>query len=159
MSYASCRAPRIELALLGCRRLTPRGGYPPMGVPALLGALVDTGLVMRGMSPATNRGNLRSSSQNTSVARSRNRGGPREDNFCRAWFRLGWKLSSGSRYAGGPTLGGALGGLRLKACLRNNSSKTSVLSSRNWTEVRRCSLSRALFAGGFGLPSRDVWER
>lgn len=124
----------MELALLGCLRLAPRGGYPPIpliAVPGLLGARVDVGLVNRGMSPATKRGNLRSSSQKTSVARSRKRGGPREDSFCRAWFRFGWKLSSGSRYGGGPTLGGAFGGLRLKACLRSNSSKTSVLSSRN----------------------------
>jgi hypothetical protein len=59
--------------------------------------MVDMGLPMRGMSPAWKRGYLRSNSQKTSVARSRNRGGPSDDSFCLAWFRFGWKLFSGSR--------------------------------------------------------------
>jgi hypothetical protein len=126
-------------------------GMPFTGVCDRLDARTEVGLPTRGISPSTNLGYRLSNSQNTSVARSRKRGGPREESFCRAWLRFGWKVCSGSKNSGG---GGALFVLLAKACRRINSSKTSVLSSKNWTPDNRCSLSFALFGGWLIFPSR-----
>ncbi len=74
----------MELASEGLRiRLGPR--EPSTGVPMRLGGpRIEAGIPIRLMSPPVNRGNLRSSSYKTSVARSRNRAGGRVASFCLA---------------------------------------------------------------------------
>ena len=67
--------PRIDPASEGCLM---RGGRCWPGYPGPL--RMDMPLLPRGISPPTNRGNLLSSSWNTSAARSLKRGGPKDDN-------------------------------------------------------------------------------
>lgn len=72
----------MELASDGrLMRLWPLGGKPgPLtGVPVRPPLRLDMALFPRGISPPTNLGNRRSSSEKTSAARSRNRGWPREE--------------------------------------------------------------------------------